>query len=231
MASPTLLRTFGSTLAALLLLTTCARAVPSIRYSWDACDPVVLDHEFVGPGHYVQTLSVTGLVLPFTSFEAHIAIGPGLLSAWAFYNGACQGAGRMTVSTAAGGCQTIPGLLVTANVVPGLTDPTAHLYVTASVPAGFTPDPTARYTLLRIDFDHTATTTGSLDPPGHCGSGDLPYCFGIESMAINAHSLPGRDFDVENGVLTWNLASTPGQCPFRVAVRPSTWGRLKSIYR
>jgi hypothetical protein len=36
---------------------------------------------------------------------------------------------------------------------------------------------------------------------------------------------------LENGTLTWNNPSTPGICPYRVPTKPTTWGRLKAIYR
>jgi hypothetical protein len=231
MSSPTFVRTVSATLAALLLLATCARAAPSLRYSWDSCDPLVLNRDFTVPGHYAQTLSVTGLGQSLTSFNVHIVIAPRGLSAWQFNSFGCQGASRLAASTVADGCLSIPGLELTVFLFLGVTEPKLSLLITGLAPAGFVPDPAARYTLVRLDFDHSATTTGLVDPPGQCGGGDVPVCFGIESADLNGHPTPGVDYTVENGFLTWNIASTPGQCPFRVAARPSTWGRLKSIYR
>lgn len=230
MTASTFLHVAASRLAALLMLAACAHAAPSIRYSWDGCDPLVLNRDFAGPGHYTQTISVVGLVLPGTTLQMSIEVGPGLPSAWSFYFSGCQGESRLTVGTVAEGSQAIPGLLVTARLAPPITEPGFRLHITAAAPPGFTPDPTARYALAVVDFDHSATTTGLVDPPGRCGGGDLPFCFGIESLSLNG-GLPGRDFVLEDDLLTWNLASTPGRCPFPVAARSSTWGRLKAIYR
>src|SRR5262245_2142214 len=104
MTGPTFLRALVFKGTALLLLAASAHAAPSIRYSWDACDPLVLDREFTGPGIYAQTLSVVGLSFPFTSFEASIAIGPGQPSAWAFFAGGCQPMNRLMSGPVADGC-------------------------------------------------------------------------------------------------------------------------------
>jgi len=219
-------------LAALLLVASCAHAAPpSIRYSWDQCDPLVLDRDFAGPAHYTQTLSIVGLTQSLTSFQVNIAVGLGQLSAWQFYDFGCQGSGRLAATTAAGGCESILGNAVTVSMYPGVTDFKLHVLLFGTAPAGAPPDPAVRYLLARLDFDHTRTTTGVLDPPGQCGGGDVLQCFGIEFTALDGASVPGADFTIENGTLTWNQPSSPGLCPFAVPTRPSTWGTLKALYR
>ena len=61
-------------LASLLLSASTAHAAASLRYSWDDCASLVLEREFTGPGHYVQTLSVTGLTERLTSFQVEVVL-------------------------------------------------------------------------------------------------------------------------------------------------------------
>jgi len=225
-------RTRAPWLASLLLLAACARAAPpSIRYSWDDCAPIALDRDFVGATHYAQTLSVVGLTQPLTSFRIDIAIGASQPSAWQFYDFGCQGASRLTASSAAAGCEAILGNAVTLSMDPGLTDFRLHVRVLGFAPAGANPDPALRYLLARLDFDHTHTTGGFIDPPGQCAAGDALQCFAIEYVELNGAAVRGVDYGIENGGLTWNLPASPGQCPFAVPTRPSTWGSLKALYR
>jgi|KBSSwiStaDraftv2_1062776.scaffolds.fasta_scaffold31097_5 hypothetical protein len=217
--------------ASVLIATSAAAAPPSIRYSWNECDPLVLDRDFTGPAHFSQTLSVTGLTQPLTSFRVEIVVAAGQPSAWQFYSFGCQGAGRLTATSAAVGCLAVPGATVVATMIPGVTDFRFYLTITGTAPAGAAPDPAARYTLARLDFDHTHTTDAAFDPPGQCGGGGAIQCFGIQSVTVNGASQGGVDYVLENGTLTWNNASTPGQCPFPVRTRTSTWGMLKTLYR
>ena len=214
-------------LAALLLLASDVHAAPSLRYSWDDCAPLVLDREFTGPAHYTQTLSVTGLTEPLTSFLVVIAAGD--LDAWQFHDyGGCQGSSRLAATTAAAGCTSLPGLELTVSMFPGVTDHRLHLTVSGTVPAGPAPDPAARYVLARLDFDHSLTVTGYPAPSSYCGMGDYQQCFGIEYVTLNGS---GVGYAYDNSMLTWNLPQSPGQCPFPVPTRATTWGRLKAIYR
>ena len=70
--------------ATVLIATSAAAAPPSIRYSWNECDPLVLDRDFTGPAHFSQTLSVTGLTQPLTSFQVSVIIAAGQPDAWRF---------------------------------------------------------------------------------------------------------------------------------------------------
>lgn len=232
MSAPSVCRTPASRLVALLLLAACAHAAPpSIRYTWDECEPVVLDRDFAGPAHHSQTLSVVGLGEPIASFQVNVAIGVGQPSAWQFYGFGCQGASRLAATAAAVGCLPVPGLDVSVSMLPGVTDHRLHMVITGTAPAGAAPDLAARYVLARLDFDHTHTTTGFDDPPGQCGGGDALQCFAIEYVALNGASVRGVDYVLENGGLTWNQPLSPGQCPFPVGTRPSTWGTIKALYR
>ena len=84
MTARSLIRARGFLFAFLLLFASTAHATASLRYSWDNCDPTELDREFTGPGHYVQTLSVTGLTQPLTSFQVSVIIAAGQPDAWRF---------------------------------------------------------------------------------------------------------------------------------------------------
>jgi hypothetical protein len=211
----------------LILIASTACATPSLRYSWDDCDPLVLDREFTGPQHYVQTLSVTGLTQPLTVFRVIVVFGPSWPDAWRFDDLGCQGSSRLTATTTAAGCESVPSLTVTVSMHAGVTEG-RFIEISGVAPAGPAPDPSARYALVRLDFDHSASIAGSSAPPGKCAGADFSECFGIESASLNGSF---EDPVLENGMLTWNVPSTPGVCPFRVATRAATWGRLKAIYR
>ena len=225
--SLTLARAF--LLTALVLLASNVHAAASLRYSWDDCDPLVLDREFTVPGHYVQTLSVTGLTQPLTSFLVNIVVAVSQPEAWQFYDFGCQGSSRFAVTTAAPGCASLPGLSLTTYMFPGVTDFRVNIQISGTAPAGPAPDPAARYVLARLDFDHSATVTGPIAPPGYCGAGDFLQCFGVSYVYLNGDLLASSA--LENGTITWNLPSTPGICPFPVPTKATTWGRLKAIYR
>ena len=226
MARP-LIRARALLLASLILFASTAHATPSLRYSWDDCNPLVLDREFTGPGHYVQTLSVTGLTQPLTLFKVTVMIGPSWPDAWRFDSFGCQGSSRLTVTTTAAGCDTVPGLAVTVQMHAGVTEG-RFIDISGVAPAGRAPDASARYVLARLDFDHSASVAGSSAPPGNCAGADFLFCFGIEYASLNGGA---EDPVLENGMLTWNVPATPGLCPFRVPTRAATWGRLKAIYR
>jgi hypothetical protein len=218
---------FCPSLALMLLLAPAANAAPSVRYSWDACEPLVLNREFAAAEPYAQVLSVTGLAEPLTSFEVSIAIA-GTWSAWQFHDFGCQGSARLSASASAARCDPIPGLILAVDMYPGVTDHRLHLVAAGSAPPGTAPDPSARYRLVGFAFDHSFTTGDPFDPPGQCGDGDEPTCFGIEYLSLNGST---GGYTLENSVLTWNLAATPGQCPFPVPARVSTWARVKAMYR
>lgn len=226
MTASSLVRARVFLLASLLLFASTAHAAGSLRYSWDDCAPLVLDREFTGPGDYVQTLSVTGLTQPLTSFQVDVVVAASQPDAWQFYDFGCQGSSRLTVTTTAAGCGSVPGLAVTAGMYPGVTDHRLHITISGTAPAGPAPDPSARYALARLNFDHSASVAGLSAPPGKCAGADFLQCFGIEYATLN-----GSAPVLENGTLTWNLPSAPGVCPIPVATHAATWGRLKAIYR
>ncbi len=171
---------------------------------------------------------VLALRLALTSFLVNIVVAVSQPEAWQFYDFGCQGSSRLTVATTAPGCASVPGLAVTASMFPGLTDFRMNVMVSGTAPAGPAPDPAARYVLARLDFDHTATVTGSNAPLGKCGAGDFLQCFGVSYALLNGG---GVESALENGTITWNNPSAPGICPFPVPTKATTWGRLKAIYR
>jgi hypothetical protein len=159
-------------LASLLLFASTTHATPSLRYSWDDCAPLVLDREFSGPQHYVQTLSVTGLTQPLTVFRVLVMFGPGWPDAWRFDGVGCQGSSRLAVTTTAAGCDNVPGLAVTVLMYAGVTEG-RFIEISGFAPAGPAPDPSTRYVLARLDFDHSASVAGASAPPGSCAGADL----------------------------------------------------------
>ena len=221
-------------LAILLAVPTTLHAnPPTLRLSWDDCGPLGVSKDFAGPASYSQTIYVEGLQQPLSSFSFTIGMGVGAPDAWQFYSDGfpgCQGIGRVAVTAAAGGCSSIPGVTYDLHMFPGLTDPHVYLWVNAHVTPSFTPDPGARYALAHLVYDHTHSVAGP-SGAGTCGEADQLACFGIVGTTINSGSFPGTDFVWTNDMITWQQPGHSGICPYAVPANPTTWGRIKVLYR
>jgi hypothetical protein len=231
-----------------------AAAAPVMQYSWDDCSLLVPQRNFTAPAVYTQAVSVLGLDQPIVSFRLIIRIvGPygGLQAdAWHFSDlcqsppdycvpfdpvccpwggGACQPFGRVSTLLAGTACDTIPGLQVRAHYEQGPTSP-AYLIVDGTADGSFVPDPTRRYTLIRMAFDHSGSVAGP-SGAGTCGYADWALQFEIGELTLNGLDQRGR-ITWENCVLAWN--GQPGgsyDCPLVVPVMNRTWGQIKTLYR
>ncbi len=233
----------ASMLLAAVLTLTCASsaiAVPSLRYSWDACDqPVPIDKSWAGPGVYTQVLSATGLPSNFTGFGIEIGWGLYIPSAWSFYDGgpcwyvgpACQGASRLTISSTGGNCPDIPGSSLNLfGLYCGITNPRWGLSITGYFDPPFQPDPDTRYTLAVIRYDHRRSAVGSQDPAVACGDVEQGRCFALARAEIwgTGYWTP---LYLENDSVRWQDPDNLTNCPASTPARSRTWGQIKSLYR
>jgi hypothetical protein len=211
---------------ALVLTAIPAAAAPIARYNWDRDEPFVRNRDYEGPGVYTQTLSITGLPAGtnFLSFEIEVNVGRE--TAWRFDTWGCPKPTRLVAHPIVADCDTMPGLDVLAywsHPDDGATD---NLSLLILMDPAFVPDPLKRYGLATITFDHELAETD-------CFGATSPLCFQILGLYR-----VGNTFDIvpeEHDRLTWNDSSAEPDCrPHRegfVPARPSSWGRVKSLYR
>jgi hypothetical protein len=180
---------------------------PRIRLSWDNCDPLVTDKSFVGPGPERLVLSATNVSGAYAAHDHTIRVSPQLADAWRFDDAGCQGASQIAISSAAAS-KTCPPMQGVAPL--GIT---AYLYDPATGDAflrlantfnDFAADPTRRYTLWVINFDHSYSVAGPGSPGSTCGGAEQSLNFDVVnsefllSTGELIHPLPGETH------VTWN---------------------------
>ena len=224
-------------LAFAALYSASASAAPTLRYSWDDCGAVVPRRDFTGPAVYTQTVSVVGLEGPVDHFSLVIGFGSqSIPTAWQFsdlqppfFPPLCQPIGRVSMLLGGTSCDTLPGMQLSGhywfNLIPGLSGIT----IDGAGAGAFTPNPSQRYTLVRIAFNHANSVAGA-GAPGSCGGADQPLQFAIGDLYLNGVDQRGIA-DWENCLLTWNTAWSSPPCPLFVPVKNRTWGQIKSLYR
>jgi hypothetical protein len=213
-----------------------ASAAPTLRYSWDDCGAVVPRRDFTGPAVYTQTVSVIGLDAPIDNFTLVIGFGSqSIPAAWAFHDllpffpPSCQPDGRVSMLLGGTSCDTLPGMQASGHYSASVAPDRFFLTIDGGGAGSFTPNPSQRYTLVRIAFNHANSVAGA-GTPGSCGGADQPLQFAIGDLYLNGVDQRGRA-DWENCLLTWNTAWYAPDCPLYVPVKNRTWGQIKSMYR
>jgi hypothetical protein len=90
----------------------------------------------------------------------------------------------------------------------------------------FTPDPSVRYAIATLEFDHSHSAT-SLAYPTACSDADLPFCFLVYEATVARPGFVIEPLGVESGLLSWQNAAGTVDCNAAVPVHVATWGRLK----
>ena len=88
----------------------------------------------------------------------------------------------------------------------GPTSPFLFLIVDGTADGSFTPDPTQRYTLIRMAFDHAGSVAGS-SGAGSCGYAEWPLLFEIGDLHLSGVDQRSR-VNWDSCILAWN-----GQAP------------------
>jgi len=110
-----------------------------------------------------------------------------------------------------------------------LTPSWIYLSFSGTVSGSFAPDPSRRYTLLRIAFDHSHSVAGP-GGLGTCGGAGDPMLFEIGEFTLNDVDQRGKA-TWENCLLAWNQPPYSPDCPLVVPVKNQTWGQIKTLYR
>jgi hypothetical protein len=208
----------------------------TVRMSWNSCDVIDDTEDLTGVlGSLPKVvISGTGLDIPMVGIDVSLFLGPNLPDAWRFDDVGCQTGTQLVISRTAFNKTTCP-LLRGTN--PGIN--TIYGYDPASGRAQlrvvdthdtFVPSIGIRYTWLQLTFDHTFSVDG---PPPTCAGIDQPVCiaFGAGNDAPQVLGADGGKYfpTVENTHVNW-ISMVPG-CPGVVPTQPSTWGRVKGLYR
>jgi hypothetical protein len=232
-----------------------AQAAGCSRLSWGTCDPWVENTSFTGPATYVLVWSIAGTGDSTTGTDGVIHIGNFGLApvpdAWRFDDGGCQTFSRIGLSTAgfSKSCAAFQGgnsLPIASCVLDQYGQP--DLYLADSFDL-FTPNAANRYTAWVVNFDHSFSSVGPTPPfDSTCGGAErcvnlvltyahyvtadnqtvlMPSCDSDPSFPAPYWSAvrPGSTSS-NSGFALWN-----GGCLVFDATRPSTWGRLKGLYR
>jgi hypothetical protein len=197
----------------------------TVRLSWGTCTPMVVGQGWGTPGVYKLVLSAASLAGGFNGHDTNVYISPWLVDAWRFDNGGCQGPDYFHASTAALN-KSCPALLGTAplSIVNYGYDASVQIGIIrlANTFNEFTADPSVRYTLWQLSFDHTFSVPGPTDPGVTCGGAQMGEYFHAETEFLHADgrvtSATGPDRDVY-----FNGGAVRGQ--------RTTWGRVKATYR
>jgi len=185
----------------LLLACLCTLAIAGAahaRYyymdlSWDDCGPKVLNKAFAGPGIYSQVVLLTPFdAVPIVGYEIRIGIGPTVADAWRFDGAGCQTGSR--ISFVQEGGTSCPSL-----VDPELAPPPTYFYTydpeeqTAEVffVSFFdevAPTVDQRYSLLKINYDHSFSVSGP-SRSDSCGGAEQPLKFRATGIVLRSDGL------------------------------------------
>lgn len=227
-------------IGACLILSACppAAAQGLLRLSWDGCDPIVQNKDYLGDGRgQVATLvlSVSGCDLPNNGYRSWLVIGPDVPNAWRFDVTGCQ-AGQLQVrhNAVSKACPAFQGSrplgLYDYDFEEGSRSVVldiANTYDALSPLAG------QRYTLWQAHFDHRLSTAGS-GGGGACDFAANALCFRVPGEVRTPELLLAEGglvpFGWEKDWVTWQDPANTIHCPL-IQVQESTWGKVKGLYR
>jgi hypothetical protein len=229
-------------------LLTVALALPSgahasgcARLSWSTCDPWVEDKKFNGPGTFLLVYSISGSGDGNVGTDSqvrirHLSSGANVAcpDAWRFDDNGCQ-AGQVTYNNnALSGCPSYRGnnpLSITQYAMDSDGSATIRLAITYD---NFIPSASTRYTVWRINFQHTYSGAGA-SSAGTCGGADQCANFSLdfaEVLALTGQTimLSNCDSDPSTGNPAGTVATWNGGCATSAPPEAVTWGKVKGNY-
>jgi hypothetical protein len=222
---------------------------PTIRLSWDQCDPLVFNKDFGSNAPatiYTMVVSGVGFEGTYQGGEMRLVLADydyastAIADAWHFEAGGCN-TDQLTSSTAAfsKACPKLEGLRPLPLFQYDFNFPGAEALPNSGFLQWFTAfDPfdavaATRYTVVQFKFDHAFSVAGPSDPNVACGNADKPMCVVLRRYGYlnDQNVVVDTDVSYDNKVLSWNDSANPGgRCPLTPS-RPSTWGQIKASYR
>jgi hypothetical protein len=189
-----------------LLIATSAES-QSLRMSWNSCDPQIANMQYTGPGPYKLILSATGISQTLVGHGCEVCLGPNVQDAWRFEDTGCQG-GMLSLSSSAfsKACPALRGnspLAITAfsyDVERG----TASIRM-AVVFDSLVTNPSTRYTLWQVTFDHSHSVSGADGDSSTCDNAAEGLVFNASAELLGNDGLPYYlTMDSTDAAVTWN---------------------------
>ena len=232
---------------AVVTLTLVTAATPAalageglLRLSWDGCDPIVQNKDFLGGGsRQIATLvlSVSAFGLENNGHRSVLVIGPDVPDAWRFDNDGCQAGGLQVLhSGVSPACPAFQGgQPLGLNLFRHIPGPGNVELDIANTYDNFSPGVGQRYTMWQVRFDHTYSTAGAGDGSSSCGFASYALCFRIADDDTRAPEFLLSDGTkvsggIERDWVTWQDPTNASNCPL-IQAQESTWGRVKGMYR
>jgi len=231
---------------------------PHARLSWGTCTTQIQNANFGDATKYDLVYSVTNLTPADTVIGNDITlwVGPGVPDAWRFDLYGCQTSSGLTHLNGpiSPECPMLRGAHAleigeTHYQISGggklgpdpRTFPRLEIRL-AALHDDFVPEAGTTYTLWHLVFDHSYTAGGVDGDPGTCDDGAIGQCnygtLGVtngidESPSVlltkpSQYKVPILYATASDQFVTWN---SQGGCPGAIPTVPTTWGRLKTLYR
>src|SRR5262245_25623979 len=232
--SPLEVQVRGLLLASLLIpsalaITEAASAEPTIRLSWDQCDPIVYRKVSAGPGIHKMVLSAADLPSPIVAYWVELLVIPAdgapFPDAWRFDDNGCYGQHLVVNPKGNGGVpcltMTTPNPILWAEVRFGPPDapPNALLIKLINQFDNSFPDPTKRYTIATLALDQTSSVEGPGVPGSSCGNAATPVCVLFSRADLLPSSGNTQQMTYETPGVYWQNATGHGEVC-------SVWKRL-----
>jgi hypothetical protein len=264
--------TGGVFIGLVLFLPGPAAGAPTIDLSWDQCSPIVSARMPASDPAATLYVSATGLDVPHSGFHVRMWFSTDLPcrgststpDAWRFDAEGCQGlsGAQVLLAVASKTCPpAAPPVRVLSTTLEHITDPVGNgpapepvggmrVDVLASY-AAQTPDPSQRYLLYAVRFDHTFSVNGPGTPGVSCGGYESPLCFALYKgvnftvqgqcgglLGLDTQSTFFRTSDSQevpfllgHSYATFGLPAGTGMSCFEIVpAEPVTWGAIKSQY-
>jgi hypothetical protein len=205
--------------------------VPSVvaRLSWGTCSPQVNNQAFSGPATYTLVLSARASAAMYNyGHDSQVTIVPAVPDAWRFDTGGCQTEQRLNLQNVAVG-DSCPALLGrdALTITTYYINPDGSALLRLSVTYDDTTSlANQRYVLWKIGFDHTHSIAGTDSDAATCDGASAPLNFTVKSqIGITGGEYANSTMEPSDLPTTWN-----GGVPL-VRTQPTTWGRVKALYR
>lgn len=231
----------GSSFTTIVPFTPPGGAEPTLRLSWNSCDPQIVSEWFAAATTYKLVISAADfspdpaddnligvdMLLPVNSLSGSVGSFP---DAWRFDDPGCQTSSQISYSGRPlnADCPALRGTnpwSVTWMDAPDASGQ-AHIRLGVGWDNPITPGPNTRYTIWQVVFDMSYAETGAGTPGMTCGGAAIPMSIGYDwayfvggGGHVYARTAPG-----DYGFVLWNHAGD-------VPIQTTTWGRVKAQYR
>jgi hypothetical protein len=201
-----------------------------VRLSWGTCSPQVNEQGWHGPDVYTLVISARGAPGTNLGHDTQITISPRVSDAWRFDDAGCQMDRLKLMNEGLGpDCPAMLGqnpLAITDYQIYPDGSAVMRLAVTYDE---LVTDPNQRYVLWKVGFDHGHSIPGADNDPATCDGADVPLTFAATSQILLdswQHEMPPipEPFDLP---VRWTGLNGPSRTP----TQPTTWGRVKGLYR